>query len=310
MLLINPGQTASTVHIFSRMAQEQTKRIENSQSSNQFIHAVKCGDVEQVKSALAGGADPNVRSGPAGDTPLLISAWQGKADIARLLIEKGANVNLADETEWHLAPLVVATACGRVSVVELLLNSKDINALVKDKFGVPVFMYASKVGNENTTQKVFELFRKKGAVEPVKMSQGGLLEWTLKSPLYACNRSIELAKRFGGRGCGPQIETDENINQAQSGVEIKTSGPLGSKTNPVRCYMPRGEQQYLNRLRCADGERPQYERIGSFFGLNRKILDGYKVKCENSEALTIFMDSHHKGYVEKEAVPGFTIDKE
>lgn len=89
----------------------------------------------------------------------------------------------------------------------------------------------------------------------------------------------------------------------------KVSGPLGSKINPVRCDNPSGEQQYLNRLRCANGARPQYERMGSFgFGPYRNILDMYKVKCEG-EALTIFMDMHHKGYVEKEAVPGFTIDQ-
>lgn len=90
----------------------------------------------------------------------------------------------------------------------------------------------------------------------------------------------------------------------------QVSGPLGSKTNPVRCDKPSGEQQYLNSLRCANGTRPQYARMGSFgFGPYRNILDMYKVTCQDGEALTIFMDMWHKGYVEKEAVPGFTIEK-
>ena len=88
----------------------------------------------------------------------------------------------------------------------------------------------------------------------------------------------------------------------------KVSGALGTETNPVRCEDPKGERQYLSRLRCSDGKRPEYSRIGSFgVGPYGNILDGYRVKCEGSEEVRVFMDMYHEGYVEKEAVPGFTI---
>ncbi|HZI20051.1 MAG TPA: hypothetical protein VEY09_15810 [Pyrinomonadaceae bacterium] len=91
-------------------------------------------------------------------------------------------------------------------------------------------------------------------------------------------------------------------------AEEKVSGPLGAKTNPVRCEGPRGERQYLSRLRCPDGEPPQFSRIGSFgAGPYGNILDGYRVKCEGSDETTVFMDMYHRGHVEREAVPGFTI---
>lgn len=90
--------------------------------------------------------------------------------------------------------------------------------------------------------------------------------------------------------------------------EQKISGALGTKTNPVRCEGPRGERQYLNRLRCSDEKAPKYSRIGSFgLGPYGNILDGYRVQCEGRDETTIFMDMYHEGYVEKEAVPGFTI---
>ena len=99
----------------------------------------------------------------------------------------------------------------------------------------------------------------------------------------------------------------ENKTEQESSSE-KTSGALGTKTNPVRCEAPRGERAYLNRLRCANGKRPDYSRIGSFgIGPYGNILDGYRVKCEGSNEVTVFMDMYHDGYVEKEAVPGFTI---
>ena len=91
----------------------------------------------------------------------------------------------------------------------------------------------------------------------------------------------------------------------------KVSGALGMKNNPVRCENPRGERQYLNRLRCKDGNPPEYERIGSFApGPYGNILDGYGVKCAGKNEAVIFMDMYHEGYVEKEAVPGFTIVNE
>ena len=88
----------------------------------------------------------------------------------------------------------------------------------------------------------------------------------------------------------------------------KVSGALGTETNPVRCEDPKGERQYLSRLRCDDGKRPAFSRIGSFgVGPYGNILDGYRVKCERRDEVTVFMDMYHDGYVEKEAVPGFTI---
>jgi hypothetical protein len=88
----------------------------------------------------------------------------------------------------------------------------------------------------------------------------------------------------------------------------KVSGALGTEANPVRCEDPKGERQYLSRLRCADGKRPAFSRIGSFgVGPYGNILDWYRVKCEGGDEVTVFMDMYHEGYVEKEAVPGFTI---
>lgn len=72
-------------------------------------------------------------------------------------------------------------------------------------------------------------------------------------------------------------------NEAQEPLESKdkVSEPPGSKSNPVRGDGPRGERQYLKRLRCPDGKRPQYDRVGSFpGGPYGNILDEYRVKCE------------------------------
>ena len=109
------------------------------------------------------------------------------------------------------------------------------------------------------------------------------------------------AKRFSAQ---PRQDPQEKKQEKE---EPKVTGEFGSKTNPVRCNGPRGERAYLSRLRCADGKAPAFDRIGSYGkGPYGHILDGYNVKCEDKDAVTVFMDMYHE-HVEKEPVPGFTI---
>ncbi|MCL9998255.1 MAG: hypothetical protein NBV68_02640 [Erythrobacter sp.] len=94
-------------------------------------------------------------------------------------------------------------------------------------------------------------------------------------------------------------------------IEAAQAHPLGAKENPVRADMPGGQRAYLNRLRCADGKRPTYARVGNFgLGVYQRIIDGYEVLCEGSTPAKsmIYMDMYHPGHKEPAAVPGFTIE--
>ena len=94
-------------------------------------------------------------------------------------------------------------------------------------------------------------------------------------------------------------------------IEKAQEHPLGAKENPVRADMPGGQRAYLNRLRCADGKRPAFFRVGSFgAGPYERIIDGYEVTCKGStpETSMVFMDMYHPGHKEAAAVPGFTIE--
>lgn len=83
--------------------------------------------------------------------------------------------------------------------------------------------------------------------------------------------------------------------------------PLGDKGNPVRVHTPNGQRAYLSRLACPDGATPTFSRVGSFGrGVYGTIIDGYDVNCAGKSSM-VFMDMYHPDYVEKRAVPGFTI---
>lgn len=84
---------------------------------------------------------------------------------------------------------------------------------------------------------------------------------------------------------------------------------LGSEQSPVRSSGPAGEREYLERLRCSDGNAPAFERGGSVGeGPYGKIMDVYELKCLTGQPATasVYMDMYHE-HVEDRPVPGFTV---
>jgi len=73
-----------------------------------------------VEIMLAHGADPNVRSGIAGQTPLQLAAFHGSVDSAAHLLRSGADPN--GQNDEGDTPIQVASLRGHESIVRLLLS--------------------------------------------------------------------------------------------------------------------------------------------------------------------------------------------
>jgi ankyrin repeat protein len=92
-----------------------------------LVAAVRKQDVAAVKQALADGADANGQDALIGVTALGWASLNGNVEIARLLIEKQANVNRKNQD--GSSPLHGAVFMGHAAIVELLLNNgADVNA--------------------------------------------------------------------------------------------------------------------------------------------------------------------------------------
>lgn len=139
--------------------------------------------------------------------------------------------------------------------------------------------------------------------QPVRAAILAISTLAMAAAVPASVQAQNFAELFGGRKAPAGKELEKLIAEAQA-------HPLGSKENPVRADMPAGQRAYLNRLRCADGARPSYSRVGSFgAGVYGRIIDGYEVLCKDStpEQSMIYMDMYHPGHKEAAAVAGFTI---
>lgn len=94
-----------------------------------LMNAVESGDVRAVKAELDKGTNPNdlplLQYEPI--APLCAAAADGKLDIVRLLLDRGADVNSGDG--WDFTPLAAAATNNQIEVMKLLITR---GAIVND----------------------------------------------------------------------------------------------------------------------------------------------------------------------------------
>ena len=97
-----------------------------------LYHAAKNGHKEMVDLLLAKGAQVDVRRGFSGGTPLGYAAEEGHKEIAELLIAHGADVNARNSAGD--TPLHYAAEIGRKDIADLLI-ARGANVNAKDNNG-------------------------------------------------------------------------------------------------------------------------------------------------------------------------------
>lgn len=118
------------------------------------------GNYNVVNALLNAGVNVNARkeyffntsNGTKNVTPLMASISK-QTDIVKLLIDKGADVNLtADKTvpDWQTSALTIAVSGGDASSVEYILSKKVNKGLVEDALEISNIHQWSGSGDSNT----------------------------------------------------------------------------------------------------------------------------------------------------------------
>ncbi|MBM3812107.1 MAG: ankyrin repeat domain-containing protein [Acidimicrobiia bacterium] len=93
-----------------------------------LYEACAVGALEKVKEHLASRSRHMDSHAPDGFTPLTLAAFFGNLQVARHLIDQGANINLAASNHMKVAPVHAAAAGGHFRILELLVqNGADVN---------------------------------------------------------------------------------------------------------------------------------------------------------------------------------------
>ena len=108
-------------------------------------YAATYGSPEAVRILLKAGADPKARN-QAGATPLLYAAWN--LPKTQLLVEKGADVNVAEND--GVTPLIVAVSAHSNSHTARLLLDKGANVNALDGFRDDALMRAAGMGDADS----------------------------------------------------------------------------------------------------------------------------------------------------------------
>ncbi len=104
-----------------------------------------------------------------GFTPLGLACYFGQPEIARFLVLKGADVNMASKNGFNVAPIHSAVAASQLEITRMLIeNGANVN--VKQQAGVTPLHTAAQNGN----LEILILLLENGAEVNVRMEGGKL----------------------------------------------------------------------------------------------------------------------------------------
>jgi ankyrin repeat protein len=154
---------------------------------DELVDAVFLADLDDVRTLLARGADPDARD-EEHRTLLMNATMDSQRDLVRVLLEAGADPNLRDDDGW--TPLDVAVYRRALDLIWLLVHfGADVNA--QDTLGISVLLRA--VLSSNGSPEIVDLLQRWGARDDLP-----------KSP-----RAATLARHFGialAQGSQPVVD--------------------------------------------------------------------------------------------------------
>jgi len=95
-----------------------------------IIKAAKSGDLTAVRKALAANPAFIKARDKDGSTPLRCAAWKGHAELVKLLLDSGADINDHNNNgHWGTTPLHAAAHGNQLQVAEILVSrGADLSA--------------------------------------------------------------------------------------------------------------------------------------------------------------------------------------
>jgi len=263
--------------------------------------AIKKGNLEEVKTILD--RNPGLLNIPGedeeGNTPILQAGFSNKMDIFKYLVEKGADINLANKE--GLVPLHLAAFLGDKEMVRLLLSKgvpvDPVSTIIK---ATPLNL-AARLGHK----EVVEILLSADANVHLKGFEGS-------TPLHSAveSRSVEIARLLlekgaspdekDRKGCTPLLlaalygHKDLVATLLEKGANVNIKNDLGNP--PVKISVREGYREITDML-IAKGATPEDAKpvilTGEYLGQNKPGLTAEMfapniVSTEKAELNSVF----------------------
>lgn len=236
--------------------------------TDDLLAATRKGDLAQVKALLDKGAGVNSKS-PYGSTPLFFACDRGYVEVARLLIERGADVNVKD-TFYGATALTWAMQNNHPEVLRLLL---DHGARSPGEVVV--------TGAQEGKPELVKVGLEKGPIDKESLSRA--LGAALKSKN---NEIVEMLKAAGATPPEPvkTVELEPAILQAYVGTYSGGRGGTEFEmTFTVKGNALSGVFSGQPALTYAPSDKTHFHSV-EFEGINLEFSDdGFKLKQGGQE---------------------------
>lgn len=212
-----------------------------------FSVSMELGDVGQAEAWLEAGLAPDFMGSRIG-SGLMIAAWEGKLDLMRLFISRGADINLInangesaialaawrgnfEAVKWllergarinapqrHWSALHYAVFAGHEALADYLIDQgADVNALSTN--GSSVLMMAVYEGRQDLARKLVD----KGARRSVKNDWGdGALAWAMRHNRLELARLVSEADEFNDAVSQPKEKWGAPQRSLRTSPELET----------------------------------------------------------------------------------------
>ncbi len=121
--------------------------------ANQLLNAAYSGNLSKIESLIKDGQDLNQPAVLGGTTALHMASSSGRLDAARLLIDKGANIDIQNTD--GLTPLHWAIIFRKTDMARLLMQ-RGARLDIQDKNGLTALHHATVHGNEDIVRLLIE----------------------------------------------------------------------------------------------------------------------------------------------------------
>jgi len=171
--------------------QEALEMIQILKPEIDAYEAIIIGNEKQVNNCLATNPEMLNAYSTDGFTLVGLACFFEQLSMVKLLIKKGADINMASNNDFKVTPLHSACAKSHIKIAELLLNNgADVNA--KQQSGVTALHSAAHNGADELVQLLID----NGADVNAKMVDG-------QTPLFMAKENnhqpaCELIKNHGG----------------------------------------------------------------------------------------------------------------
>lgn len=123
----------------------QTKESTMTYQSGALSQAVETKNIDQVEKILSSDGYPIDEQNEKGETPLLIATHNNDVDIAKKLIDAGADVNKQDNIED--SPYLYASAQGKTEILAYIIENAEPNQSIYNRFGGNSIIPAAEKGH-------------------------------------------------------------------------------------------------------------------------------------------------------------------